>query len=277
VRLDAARTVRGVPLDPTPFPKGLLWRIDRRIGLGAGTIVAVLALAAPHHQLESGAPALRHVHGLGGAVADAWTGETIAAWRKRLSAQLGRPAASRNDHGRARQKAVALLADDGRASPCLDDLSPAAAGRLTRTDPPHPACDRFVSACGRASGQRTHPLLAGVAPPTGRTTARCMHGPRFVAWADRVLQLSPPGGATRGSMGATRRRALDDLPDCHTLIKRCQGEAGALLACPDLRTHRGLGTATVAPCATRSDAMPTAAMGQAFRAALRHPLGSATT
>jgi hypothetical protein len=93
VRIDAARTVRGLPLDPAPFPTGRLWMIDSSLGLGAGKIVAVLAWAAHQQQLESGAPALRHVHGIGVALADAWTGETIAELLKRLIAQMERPAA----------------------------------------------------------------------------------------------------------------------------------------------------------------------------------------
>src|SRR5438445_8564947 len=78
-------------------------------------------------------------------------------------------------------------------------------------------------------------------------------------------------------MLATLRSALDDLPDCKTLIKRFQGDAGALLACQDLLKNRGLGTATVAQCETLIDAMPTAAIGQEFRAYLMHQLGIATT
>jgi hypothetical protein len=148
---------------------------------------------------------------------------------------------------------------------------------LKRPSQHHPAFDRFLSACGRASGQLKPTLLACVAPPTVRTKARFLPVHRVVAWADRVLQLLPPGGAKRGSMFAPRRRALDDLPACKTLIKRFQGDAGALLACPALRKNRGLGTATVAQCATRIDAMPTAAIGQEFRAYLRHQLGIATT
>jgi hypothetical protein len=133
VRIDAARTVRGLPLDPAPFTNGLIWMIDISIGLGSGKIVAVLALDAHHHQLESGAPALRHVHCIGVAVADSWTGETIAELLKRLIAQMGRPAAYLKDNGSELHKAAALLADDGLASPCLDDISHAAAGMLKRT------------------------------------------------------------------------------------------------------------------------------------------------
>jgi hypothetical protein len=38
VRLDAARPLRGLPLSQAPFPHGLLWMIDRSIGLGSGKI-----------------------------------------------------------------------------------------------------------------------------------------------------------------------------------------------------------------------------------------------
>ena len=51
-----------------------------------------------------------------------------------------------------------------------------------------------------ASGKLTPTLLACLVPPTVRTKARFMHVHRFVTWADRVLQLSPPGGAPRASM-----------------------------------------------------------------------------
>jgi hypothetical protein len=40
-RIDAARELRGVPLRHAPFSNGLLWMIDRSIGLGSGKIVAV--------------------------------------------------------------------------------------------------------------------------------------------------------------------------------------------------------------------------------------------
>src|SRR5712691_967439 len=40
-RIDAARELRGVPLSQAPFSNGLIWMIDRSIGLGSGKIVAV--------------------------------------------------------------------------------------------------------------------------------------------------------------------------------------------------------------------------------------------
>jgi hypothetical protein len=62
-----------------------------------------------------------------------------------------------------------------------------------------PAFTTFVSACGRVSGQRTHTILACVAPPKVRTKARCMQVHRLCTWADRVRKLSPPGSAKTGS------------------------------------------------------------------------------
>src|SRR5205823_9736425 len=160
VRIDAARTVKGLPLDPAPFTNGLIWMIDISIGLGSGKIVAVLALDAHHHQLESGAPALRHVHCIGVAVADAWTGETIAEFLKRLIAQMGRPAAYLKDGGSDLQKAAALLGEQGLSSPCIDDIAHAVAGMLKRVYQDHPAFTTFVSACGQVSGKLKHTMLA---------------------------------------------------------------------------------------------------------------------
>jgi hypothetical protein len=277
VRIDAARTLRGLPLDHAAFTNGLIWMIDISIGLGSGKILAVLALDAHHHQLAAGAPALRHVYCLGVAVADAWTGETIAELLKRLIAQMGRPAAYLKDSGSDLHKAAALLEDDGLGSPCLDDISHAAAGMLKRTYQHHPTFERFVSVCGRVSGKLKQTLLACLAPPAVRTKARFMNVHRLCTWADRVLGLSPPGGARRGSMLAKLRDALGDLPECRTLIKRFRGDASALLACQAILKTHGLGVATFAQCEPLLDAMPTAAVRQEFRAYLHYQLKTAKT
>jgi hypothetical protein len=266
-----------LPLDQAPFTNGLIWMIDISIGLGSGKILAVLALDVHHHQLESSAPALHHVHCIGVAVADSWTGETIAELLERLIATMGRPAAYLKDSGSDLHKAVALLEDDGLGSPCLDDISHAAAGMLKRTYQHHPAFKRFLSACGRVSSKLKQTLLACLAPPTVRTKARFMNVHRLFTWADRVLQLSPPGGAKRGSILAKLRGALDDLPDCKALIKRFQGDAGALMACQEILKTRGLAAAPVAQCAPLIDTIPTVAIGQEFRTYLAHQLGTATT
>jgi len=132
-------------------------------------------------------------------VADSWTGATIAALLGRLIAQVGRPAASLKDSGGDLQKAVALLGEQGLGSPCIDDISHAAAGMLKRSYQHHPAFERFLSACGRVSGKLTHTILACLAPPNVRTTARFMHVHRLFTWADRVRKLSPAGGAKTGA------------------------------------------------------------------------------
>jgi hypothetical protein len=148
---------------------------------------------------------------------------------------------------------------------------------LKRTYQDHPAFERFLSACGQASGKLKHTLLACLTPPTVRTKARFMNVHRLVTWADRVLQLSPPGGAKSGSMLAKLRTALGDLPACKALIKRFRGDASALLACQAILKTHGLGMATFAQCEPLLDAMPTAAIRQEFRAYLHYQLKTAKT
>jgi hypothetical protein len=63
-------------------------------------------------------------------VAESWTGESIADVLDRLIAQMGRPAAYRKDGGSDVQKAADLLEERGLGSPCIDDISHAAAGML---------------------------------------------------------------------------------------------------------------------------------------------------
>jgi hypothetical protein len=277
VRLESARTWRGLPLPQAPFSNGLIWMIDISIGLGQGKILAVLALNAHHHQLEPGAPALRHVRCLAVAVAASWTGDTIADLLKRLIAQMGRPAAYLKDRGSDLHKAAAVLGEQGLGSPCIDDISHAAAGMLKRTYQSHPAFETFLSLCGRVSGKLKQTLLACLTPPNVRTKARFMNVHRLVTWADRVLQLSPPGGAKRGSILAQLRTALGELPACKALIKRFQGDAKGVLACQQILKTHGLSPATLAQCEPVLGAIPTVALRQEFIRYLNHQLGIATT
>jgi hypothetical protein len=106
VRLEAARELKGLPLSQAPFTNGLIWMLDISIGLGTGKILAVLTCDAHHHQLAPGALALEHTRCIGVAVADSWTGETIADMLGRLIAQMGRPAASLKDGGSDLHKAA---------------------------------------------------------------------------------------------------------------------------------------------------------------------------
>jgi hypothetical protein len=251
--------------------------IDISIGLGSGKILAVLAFDAHHHQRESEAPTLRQVHCIGVAVATSWNGDTIADFLKRLIATMGRPAAYLKDNGSDLQKAVDLLDEQSLGSPCIDDISHAAAGMLKRTYQHHPAFESFLSACGRVSGKLKQTLLACLAPPTVRTKARFMNVHRLFTWADRVLQLSPPGGAKRGSMLAKLRAALDDLPTCKALIQRFRHDAGALLECQQLLKTQGLSQDTLAQCEPLIDVIPTTAIRLEFTAYLAHQLETATT
>ena len=277
VRIESAHGLRGLPLSQAPFSNGLIWVIDLSIALGSGKILAVLALHAQHHHLVDGAPSLNHVHCIAVSVADSWTGDTIAEMLKRLIAQLGRPAAYLKDGGSDLQKAVDVLAEDGLASTCIDDISHAAAGMLKRSYQHHPAFERFVSACGRVSGKLKQTLLACLAPPTVRTKARFMHVHRLVTWADRLLQLSPPGGAKAGSPLARLRACMDELPACKDLITRFRADAHGLLECQRILKTKGLSHDTLAQCAPLICEMPTATVRQEFSAYLEYELETAKT
>lgn len=277
VRMDSARAFRGLPLEAAPFSNGLIWIIDISIGLGCGKILTVLALDAHHHQLAPGAPTLHHVRCMGVAVAASWNGDTIADFLKRLIAVMGRPAAYLKDGGSDLHRAAAVLEEQGMGSPCLDDISHAAASMLKRTYQDHPAFERFLSACGQVSGKLKQTLLACLAPPTVRTKARFMTVHRLLTWATRVLHLSPPGGAKAGSMLAKLRAALGDLPACKALIKRFQDDAGVLLACQEILKTKGLSPATLAQCQPLIETMPTAALRLELTAYLAYELQSAVT
>ena len=277
VRIESVRRLRGAPLSQAPFGNGLIWMIDISIGLGTGKIVAVLACDAHHHQLAPEALSLDRVHCIGGAVADSWTGDTIAEWLGRLIAQMGRPAAYLKDGGGDLHKAVAVLGEQGLASPCIDDISHAVAGMLKRSYQDHPTFATFVSACGRVSGQLKHTLLACLAPPNVRTKARFMHVHRLCTWAERVLKLSPAGGAQSGSTFAKLRACLEQLPACKALIKRFRGDAAGLLACQKILKTTGLSHDTLAQCKPLIDAMPSTALRLEFNAYLAFELETATT
>jgi len=54
---------------------------------------------------------------------------------------------------------------------------------------------------------------------------------RLFTWADRLLTLSPVGGAKAGSILARLRACCDELPACKDLIKRFRADAQGLLEC----------------------------------------------
>jgi len=277
VRIEAARSLKGLPLRQAPFTNGLIWMIDLSIGLGTGKILAVLAAPAHHHELTPGALSLERVHCIGVSVADSWTGDTIAELLKCLIAQMGRPAAYLKDGGSELHKAVALLGEQGLSSPCLDDISHAVAGMLKRVYQDHPTFATFRSACGRVSGTLKHTIVACLAPPNVRTKARFMHVHRLFTWADRVLKLSPPGGAKTGSTLAKLRACLEQLPACKALIQRFRADALGLLECQKILKIKGLSHDTRAQCEPLIETMPSSALRQEFRAYLDFELKTATT
>ena len=277
VRCDATRRLQGCPLHAAPFSNGLIWMIDISIGLGMGKMLAVVAVDAQHHALAPGALTLDRVHCLGISVADSWTGETIADLLRRRIAQLGRPAAYLKDGGGDLRKAVAVLEEEGLGRPCIDDISHAVAAMLKRYYHDHPAFETFVSACGRVSGHLTHTILACLVPPKVRTKARFMHVHCLCTWADRVLHLSPSGGAKTGSTLAKLRACLDQLPACKALITRFRGDASGLLACQQIVKMQGLSHATMVQCEPLLATMPSAALRRECRAYLVYQWETATT
>jgi hypothetical protein len=277
VRMQSARRLKGSALSQAPFSNGLIWMIDVSIALGAGKIVAVLALDAHHHYLTETAPGLGQVRCLAVSVAVSWTGESIAALLKRLIATVGRPAAYLKDAGSELHKAIGLLEEQGLASPCIDDISHAVANMLKRRYQAHPKFATFVSACGRVSAKLKHTLLACLAPPTVQTKARFMNVHRLVTWADRLLNLSPAGGARAGSTLAKLRACLDALPACKALIKQFRDDARPLLACQKLLKTQGLSHDTLAQCEPLIDTIPSQAVRREFAGYLQYQLETAKT
>ena len=277
VRIEAARTLKGLPLSQAPFTNGLIWMLDISIALGPSKILAVLACDAQHHRRTPSALSLERVHCIGVGVAASWSGETIAELLKRLIAQMGRPAAYLKDGGSELQKAVDLLGEQGLSSPCLDDISHAVAGMLKRFYQAHPSFETFLSACGRVSGKLKHTILACLAPPTVRTKARFMNVHRLFTWAEQLLKLSPSGGAKTGSTLAKLRACLDQLPACKALIKRFRADALGLLECQKILKIKGLSHDSRAQCEPLIATMPSSALRQEFRAYLDFELETATT
>jgi len=277
VRLQSARLLQGVSLSLAPFTNGFIWMIDISIGLGTGKILSVLALNARHHQLVAAAPDFQQVHCIAVSVAASWTGETIADLLQRVILVMGRPAAYLKDCGSELHKAIGLLEEQGLASPSIDDISHAVANMLKRRYQEHPQFATFVSACGRVSGKLKHTMLACLAPPTVHTKARFMNVHRLVTWADRLLKLSPAGGAKAGSTLATWRACLDALPTCKALIKQFRDDAVALLACQKRLKTQGLSHDTLAQCEPLIDAIPSVSVRREFTGYLHYQLQTATT
>jgi hypothetical protein len=100
---------------------------------------------------------------------------------------------------------------------------------------------------------------------------------RLVTWADRLLNLSPAGGARAGSTLAKLRACLDALPACKALIKQFRDDAMPLLACQKLLKTQGLSHDTLAQCAPLIDTIPSRAVRREFAGYLQYQLETAKT
>lgn len=238
------------------FSNGCLWLLDISIALGAGKILAVLALNVRHHALNAGAPALHNVRCVAVAVAPTWTGETIAALLQQVIAVLGRPAGFLKDGGADLGKAARLLGERGWPSPCIADLSHVLANLLKHEYSHHPLFDTFLSACGKTSQKLKQTVLACLAPPKVSSKARFMNLHRLVRWADQLLKHAPEECVAAESLTAKLRASLDQLPACKAFIHRFLRDATPLLACQKVLKIQGLSKATAQHCETLIEPIP---------------------
>lgn len=276
VRIQSASVSKSLPAERAPFSNGLIWMIDASIALGTGKILTVLALDAHHHQLMPDAPGFQNVRCIAVSVADSWTGETVAALLKRLIAVMGPPTAYLKDGGSDLDKAMRILAEQKLGSPSIDDISHVIANILKYWYGDHPMFETFVSACGRVSGKVKQTILACLAPPKVHTKARFMNIHRLIAWAEKLLKLSPPGGAKIGSTLSKLRACLDRLPSCKTFIKQFQADAGPLLACQKILKTKGLSRTTLEQCKPIITTIPSCGVRRDFLAYLHNQLHTAT-
>ena len=255
-RLQEAATVPKIPLSADPFANGFIWIVDISIALGSGKLLAVLALDARHYHWHASAPGLDHVRPLAVAVAESWTGDSVATVLKALIGTLGRPVALLKDGGCELAKAADDLGAEGLGTRCLDDLSHVAANLLKHQYVEHPQFATFLSACGHVSQHLKQSALACLAPPKTSTKARFMNLHRLVKWADQLLQHSPPGAARAGSALAKLRGALGRLPSCKSFIGLFQRDAETLLHCQEVLKVKGLSQQTSEQCHQIVEALP---------------------
>lgn len=276
VRIQAALVLKGPVLERAPFCNGWIWMIDISIGLGTGKILTVLALNVHHHKTEPDPPGFKDVRCVAVCVAESWTGEAISALLKRLIAVLGRPAAYLKDAGTDLHKSIRLLDEQGLGSLSIDDISHVIANLLKRWYHDHPMFETFLSTCSRVAGNLKQTILACLTPPKVRTKARFMNLHRLIAWADRLLKLSPPGGARKGSVLSKLRACMDGLPACRSFIRQFQADAVPLLECEKILKTRGLSHSTLAECEPFIQAIPSGGVRQGFQTYLQEQLGIAT-
>lgn len=238
------------------FSNGFVWMVDISIGLGIGKILTVLALDVHHHEKASKAPTLQDIHCVGVCVAPSWNGENIAVFLNKIIAILGRPAAYLKDGGTDLDKSARLLTEQGRGSPCIDDVSHKIANLVKHEYQNHPLFTTFISACGKVSKKFKQTLLACLVPPKVSVKARFMNLHRLVSWADKILKHSPKGRAAKGSLLLKLRNSLDDLPQCKPFIKRFLRDVTPLMKCQKIIKNKGLSHKTYALCKTLTEPLP---------------------
>lgn len=255
-RIQHLTPLLSAPLHQDPSDNGFIWMIDISIALGAGKILALLALDVRHHQRSTEAPSLQNVHCVAVSVALSWTGEEIAAFLRKVMAVVGQPSAFLKDGGSDLAKAARLLEEGGFSTSSIADISHVIANLLKHAYSTHPMFDAFLSACGKASQKLKQTVLACLAPPKVSTKARFMNLHRLVVWADRLLRHSPPGGVAKRSLLARLRESFDQLPACKGFLRGFLRDATPLLACQKLLKTKGLSYETGQECEALIEVIP---------------------
>jgi len=263
VRIQSFSTVE-LPPSSSNF-NGWIYMIDASIGLGTGKILNVLALRANYHEFATDAPGFGDVRCVAVAVADSWTGDSIADFLKRVIAVTGRPTAYLKDGGTDLQRAIRLLAAEGLSSPIIDDISHAVANLLKWRYQAHPMFQTFLSACSQASAKLKQTNLACLVPPRVLTKARFMNLHRLTTWVAQLLKLSPSGRASKGSALSKLRECCELLPSCKPFIERFQGDVAPLLDCQRVIKNKGLSNQTRAQCESLIQDIPARSVRHEFR------------
>jgi len=258
IKVQSSPKIQPMAIPKGSFSNGFVWMLDISIGLGIGKILTVLALDVHHYEKASKAPKLHDLHCVGVCVASSWTGEKIAAFLSKIIATLGRPTAYLKDGGTDLSKAVRLLTEQGRGSPCIDDISHKIANLVKHEYQNHPLFSTFISACGKVSKNFKQTLLACLVPPKVSVKARFMNLHRLVSWASKILDHSPKGRAEENSLLLKLRKNLDALPQCRRFIQRFLRDVTPLMECQKIIKNKGLSHETYALCKALIEPIPVA-------------------
>ncbi|WP_193787649.1 hypothetical protein [Desulfobacula toluolica] len=252
-------TYSGLPsvsFEKNKFVNGAIWIIDTSIALGVGKILAVLELNINHHATNESAPALKNINCVAISVASSWTGKSIADFLQQVIHITGKPAAYLKDGGLDLKKGVRLLKERGLYSHSIDDVSHVVANLLKKEYNRHPSYDGFISACGQASKKMKQTDLGCLVPPKVSTKARFMNIHRLVKWAEMILQHSPRGRTSEGSVIAKLRNSIGKLSEHRPFIKRFLRDARPLLESQKILKHRGLNFETYKECKAMLQSIP---------------------